>query len=319
MLSDGNGRVLKIVADAQTVADPNFPRAGSLLSENVAGANGIGTAIAEGEYVELVGPEHYIQGFHVFTCQGVPLAGGSGRTAGVLSMSLRRVEAASKIRDILFCASEAAECELLATNLASYIVKAASCKKSLEALRQDIVQGIAQARLQIELAAYDIADSEAAALPLETAHELSLKFKRQAAIWRNLADQGAGSPEPIVLTELATDFVALMETEVRVAKVNVNHGRMDTIAVLDDLRALSQRLLGIFLSAVQSSQTDGDIQLDVYSEGSVGVLMLTGKSATGAPFTYQTRAPLLSAGLTTRADQSRQTQTRGRNSEFAKE
>src|SRR5688572_28003595 len=48
MLSDGNGRVLKIVADEQTVADPNFPRAGSLLSENVAGANGIGTAIAEG-------------------------------------------------------------------------------------------------------------------------------------------------------------------------------------------------------------------------------------------------------------------------------
>jgi transcriptional regulator of acetoin/glycerol metabolism len=117
MLSDGSGRVLKIVADPLTLNDPNFPQAGSLLSEAVAGANGIGTALAEGHYVELVGPEHYIEGFHIFTCQGVTLAGALGRPAGVLSMSLRRAEAASKVRDVLFCASEAAECELLAVEL----------------------------------------------------------------------------------------------------------------------------------------------------------------------------------------------------------
>ena len=48
MLGDASARVLKIVGDPETMADENFPRAGSLLSEGTAGANGIGTALAEG-------------------------------------------------------------------------------------------------------------------------------------------------------------------------------------------------------------------------------------------------------------------------------
>ena len=147
MLGDVSARVLKIVGDPETMADENFPRAGSLLSEATAGANGIGTALAEGSYVELVGPEHFIEGFHVFTCQGVPLLGLRRESVGVLSMSVRREETAVKVRDILFCASEAAECELLSERLTETLATAESQAHILESLRQDIVQRIAMARL----------------------------------------------------------------------------------------------------------------------------------------------------------------------------
>lgn len=295
MLSDGSGRVLKVVADPLTAADPEFPRAGSLLSETVAGANGIGTALAEGHYVELVGPEHFIEGFHPFTCQGVPLAGSVGRMSGVISMSLRRAETASKVRDVLFCASEAAECEILAANLASYIIRAASAGPKLETLRQDIIQGIAQARLQIELAAYQIANSEDSIMPLDTAYQLSLKFKRQAAIWRDLADLATSAPEPILLSDLVSDFMNLMETEARVANVKLVHGRMDRVLVLEDARALSQRLLDMFLSGFQSVQPPTEITIEVFERGPDGICRAKTPGVSGDLINIETNAPLLRA------------------------
>lgn len=295
MLSDGSGRVLKIVADQLTVEDPDFPRAGSLLSEAVAGANGIGTALAENHYVELVGPEHYIEGFHVFTCQGVPLAGPAGQVAGVLSMSVRRPETASKVRDVLFCASEAAECELLAANLSKYLVTAARSQPVIEGLRQDIIQGITQARLQIELAAYNIADSKNPAISLDTAYQLSLRFKRQASVWRDLADQATGAAEPILLAELADDFIGLMETEARVANVKILHARMERAMVLDDKRSVSQQLLTAFLSAMQSVQPAGEIRVNVRSEEFFGLVQLEGVSPTGNLIQFEIRTPLLRA------------------------
>src|SRR5512134_4154864 len=90
MLGDDRGVVLDIVGDEQTVHGPEpFPGPGALLAEEVSGANGIGTPLAGAEYVELVGPEHFIGGFHVFTCQGVPVRAPDGAVTGVISTSVR--------------------------------------------------------------------------------------------------------------------------------------------------------------------------------------------------------------------------------------
>ena len=293
MLSDGQGRVLKIAGDPLTIEDENFPRAGSLLSEATAGANGIGTTLAEGRYVELVGPEHFIEGFHVFTCQGVPLFETANAPSGALSMSLRRVEAANKVRDILFCASEAAACELLSRRLSEAIVTTGGLQTFLEPLRQDLVQGIAIARLQLELAAHDIASGNDAALSLGDAYQLSQTFRRHAAVWRDLSDQATGSAEPIVLTDLADEFTSLMATEARVTNVTMHHGRMEKVLVLDDRRALSQRLLGAFLTAMQSAQVASEIRIDVFADALSGAITLTGISANHELVTYKTHSKLL--------------------------
>ena len=293
MLADGSGRVLKIVADDQTLADENFPRAGSLLSESAAGANGIGTALAERHYVDLLGPEHYIQGFHAFTCQGVPLTGNSHAPIGIMSMSVRAHKTAEKVRNILFCASEAVQCELLAAELTEYLAASPNNRATLEALRQDMIQGAAVVRLQIELAAHRLASGESATISLEMAYDLSMRFKRQAAIWRNLADEVTGAAEPIMLPELVDDFIGLMETEARVADVSLKHGKMERVLVLDDSRLLSQRLLSEVLSAMQWAEPKSSITIDVFAETTEGVIQVHSLSTTGHPLTHSVRAQRL--------------------------
>jgi sigma-54 dependent transcriptional regulator, acetoin dehydrogenase operon transcriptional activator AcoR len=293
MLGDASGRVLKIVGDAETVADENFPRAGSLLSEATAGANGIGTALAEGSYVELVGPEHFIEGFHVFTCQGVPLLGLRREPVGVLSMSVRKQATAAKVRDILFCASEAAECELLSERLTETLASAAPLEHILEALRQDIVQRIAMARLQFELAARQIAAGTDAFATLSAAQQLIQKFRRQAAVWRNLVGQSTAAAEPAELADLVDDFISLMETEARVAHVQLAWKRADRSLVFDDVQALSQRLLTALLNAIQVTLPGGQITVSLVKLEREAVVMLGSRLADGSEYVDRVAAPLV--------------------------
>lgn len=281
MLADADGRLLQLAGDAPTLADENFPRPGSLLSEALAGANGVGTALAEDGYVELVGPEHYIEGFHAFTCQGVPLHGPQG-IMGVLSMSVRRLETADRVRDILFCASQAAECTLLA----QWLVQAASSfeQPALEHLRQDIMQGITLARLRLELAARRIATGAQARDTLQAALQLTGRFARQAALWRDLALHDAAEPEAeaIELAELLDDFMELLQTEARVTGVELVWGEAERVRTLAPRRQLLQRLLGSFLSALQSSPSGTRLRVSVLRRPSGAVVQLQPLPGNGA-------------------------------------
>lgn len=284
MLGDATGRVLKIVADPLTAADEAFPRSGSLLSEAAAGANGIGTALAEDRYVELVGPEHYIEGFHPFTCQGVPLHVAPDAPAGVVSMSVRRAETAHRIRDILFCASEAAECELLSGQLSSTLSITGERDALLESLRQDVVQRIAVTRLQLEIAARRIASAQDASVMLESAEQLIAKFRRQAAIWRNLADESVSSPEPIDLADLVHQFLDLMRTESRVAGVALEESRLERVLALDDAGALSRRLLAGVLTGLQRAAPGTRLRFSLTSVTPRPQIRIEGTTVTSESF-----------------------------------
>lgn len=271
MLSDGTGRLLKIVGDAETLEDENFPHPGALLSEAMAGANGIGTAIAEGHYTELIGPEHYIEGFHAFTCQGVTLTGDDGECRGVLSVSVRKVAAASRVRDILFCASEAAECELLAAWLSRDLSQQQSLLPVVEALRQDMIQRLAVARLQLEFAARQIAAGADATTTIEAARALEAKFQRQAMMWRDLVDPAPGEAQRLRLADVVQDFMDLVATEARIAGVQLAWGRVDEVQVLAERRALARELLAGFLDAVQRAVPGSQIAVDVGRERHSGL------------------------------------------------
>lgn len=275
MLADGQGRLLQVVGDEATLADENFPSPGTLLSEAIAGANGVGTTLAENGYVELVGPEHYIEGFHAFTCQGVPLASPEAECAGVLSMSVRRLDTADRVRDILFCASEAAQCELLARWLSS-ATAGGERGATLERLRQDMVQRITMVRLRLELAARQIANGADATATIDAAHDLSRRFRRQSAIWRHLALTEVATPQPerIELADLAADFVDLLQTEARVAAVTLRWGRAARVIVVEDPRLLSQRLLSAFLTAMQTATLGATLEINIHEAGGRGYLHL---------------------------------------------
>ncbi len=61
---------------------------GFVLGEEVAGTNGIGTALEELRPVQVIGPEHYVSALHHLTCVGVPIRHPlSGRIEGVLDLA----------------------------------------------------------------------------------------------------------------------------------------------------------------------------------------------------------------------------------------
>lgn len=69
---------------------------GFVLDEEVAGTNGIGTALEERRPVQVVGPEHYVSALHHLTCVGVPIRHPlSGRIEGVLDLACPMTEANS--------------------------------------------------------------------------------------------------------------------------------------------------------------------------------------------------------------------------------
>jgi transcriptional regulator of acetoin/glycerol metabolism len=269
MLADTDGRLLRVVGDAETMADENFPQPGSLLDEAHAGANGVGTTIAENGYVELVGPEHFIEGFHAFTCQGVPITGPQG-PMGVLSMSVRTLDTADRVRDILFCATEAVECDLLAKWLTS--TSSEDMEHLLERLRQDMVQRLTTARLRMELAVRRISAGGDVTSMVQTSRAMSGQFARQAQTWRVLALERGGTPqlEPLELMEIVQDLLDLLATEARVAGLQFEWAAVERVRVLDDRQALTRRLLGAFLSAVQRAAPGSALVIEVGSVAGLG-------------------------------------------------
>lgn len=63
---------------------------GSLLAEDVAGTNGLGTVLETQGPVMVAGPEHYLDEMQDFTCVGVPVRDPlSGRLEGVIALTCR--------------------------------------------------------------------------------------------------------------------------------------------------------------------------------------------------------------------------------------
>jgi sigma-54 dependent transcriptional regulator, acetoin dehydrogenase operon transcriptional activator AcoR len=93
MLADRNARVItRLVSDQglRRRLDRANSVDGASLHEEVAGTNGLGSVLAEGGPVEVKGPEHYIEGFHGFSCVGAPVRSPlSGQIEGVVTLAVR--------------------------------------------------------------------------------------------------------------------------------------------------------------------------------------------------------------------------------------
>ena len=87
VLSDANGRLLEVIGDAKVrrrLARIDFVPGGD-WSEAAAGTNALGTAIADGHVVQLLGAEHYCEGWHDLTCTAAPIRHPlSGEIIGIL-------------------------------------------------------------------------------------------------------------------------------------------------------------------------------------------------------------------------------------------
>jgi transcriptional regulator of acetoin/glycerol metabolism len=270
MLSDRQAVLLGLTGDEQTINTESFPQAGSLLSESVAGANGIGTPLAEENYVEIVAAEHFIDGFHPFTCQGIPLRNEKQEIVGILSISSQRQDAGQRLKEILLSASRAIEAEFLITNLEQDIhrvlVSQPDDYQSLEKLRQDIIQAHHAARLKLDVSSRMVAVNRLgyAKQLLQQAEKSIRIFQYQCAIWRNLASSDVGCVEAISLTDTIQDLVELLSTETAIRQVEVITNWQEPITVITESATLLRRLLRYFLQSLEKAGKGGTLEITAH-------------------------------------------------------
>jgi transcriptional regulator of acetoin/glycerol metabolism len=270
ILGDSQAIMLDVVGDKQTVQGPEpFPGPGSLLSEAVAGANGIGTPLAEADYVEIISAEHFIEGFYPFTCQGIPLRNDKQEIIGVLGICLRRSDARQRLKEILLCASGGVEADLWIANLQKDVRRVLESNPNeyqpLEDLRQDIIQAHHAARLKLEVVSRMVAvNSLDYAMQLLRQAEQSIQiFRRRAEIWRNLASFEIGKPQPVSLTDKISDLIDILSTEATIRQVEIVTEWYDPITVFADPRSLLRHLLRYFLQGFDHAGKGGIVKVGV--------------------------------------------------------
>ncbi|OUL36606.1 phytochrome sensor protein [Nostoc sp. T09] len=270
MLGDRHAIVLDMVGDEQTVNGPEaVPGIGSLLSEAVAGANGLGTPLAAENYVEIVAAEHFIQGFNQFTCQGIPLRNDKKEIVGVLGISLQRPDTRQRLKEILLCASGGIEAQLLIANLQDDIRRVLTSNSQeyqpLEELRQDIIQAHQAARLKLEIGSRMVAVNrlDYAMQLLQKAEKSIQIFRHRAEVWRNLASLEIGTVQAVSLTDSIRDLVDLLSTEASIRKLEVVTYWQEPITVAADSRSLLRKLFRYFLQAFESADRGGTVEVVV--------------------------------------------------------
>jgi sigma-54 dependent transcriptional regulator, acetoin dehydrogenase operon transcriptional activator AcoR len=269
MLGDRNAIVIDVLGDEESVHGPQrVPGLGALLAEQQAGSNGIGSPLAEGGYIELVGPEHFIEGFHPFTCQGLPIKGPDGETAGVLSTSVRRVEASHRIREILFCAARGIEAELIRRQLSlelQNLLAGDPDASLLDRLQQDIVQIHGAARLRLEKAIRLARSTRQSEVPqqVEAANELVMRFQNQSRLWREIASPSTEAPNFHDLERHVKEMSALLATEAAVHGLEIEVHCAIPVQVYADRFELQRTLLRAFLRAFESSTPNTTVPVEV--------------------------------------------------------
>lgn len=285
MLGDRNAIVLDVLGDEASVHGPErVPGPGSLLSEGFAGSNGIGSPLAEGGYIELVGPEHFIEGFHPFTCQGLPLTGPSGETVGVLSTSVRRPEAGRRIREIIIGAGHGIEAELVRRRLESDLQRLISLNNErplreailLEGLWEDVVQLQGSARLWLERAVRHARSShdEDAARLVGAVNSLIGRFQRQSELWRQIAGTEVSPPAYLDLRRQVEDVAALLANEAGVRGIELELEAGEPIQVYEDAKQLLRSVFRAFLDAMNSVAEGSTLRATVAADDTAGLGLL---------------------------------------------
>lgn len=287
MLGNAESIILDVLGDESSIHGPErVPGPGALLAEGACGANGIGTPLVEGRYVEIVGPEHFIEGFHAFTCQGVPLHDGDSAAAGVLSVSVRRPGVGQRLREILLCAAHAIEMELLAARLEEDMRCVLAMQhptiEQLERLLGDVLQAQASVRLRLEVAADQLAQSQRthARDLLELAATVLDHFRRQAVLWRRLALDETASPRPVALDATLRELVELLDVEAAVGRVELVLHEIEPVVIDTDPHSLARTLFRVILGAIKAAR-GGVLYIDLFQAPEGGYLCLAPAPGSG--------------------------------------
>ncbi|PTL78775.1 phytochrome sensor protein [Vitiosangium sp. GDMCC 1.1324] len=271
-LSDAQAVKLFQLGDEESVNGPErVPGPGALLSEEESGTTGVGTPLATSGYFEVVGPEHFIGVFHLYTGQGIPIRDAEGKVVGVLATAVRRPEASRRLRDMLLCAAHGIEAELLLRQLEKDIrevLAAPGDEQALRVLREDVDRLRESSRKGFRMAARQATVSrfEYALRLLRLAEEVVHDIRHRANVWHSLASLEEGQRRPVALTELVRELLGLLREEALRQRVELVFGELEPVHVEADALVLSRQLLHAALQALALAEPGGAVRIDVRLE-----------------------------------------------------
>jgi sigma-54 dependent transcriptional regulator, acetoin dehydrogenase operon transcriptional activator AcoR len=272
-LSDPHAVEISTLGDEESLHGPErVAGPGTLMSEEVCGSNGLGTSLATSGYAEVVGPEHFISGFHPFTCQGIPIRDAEGKVAGALGTAVRRPAASSRLRDMLVCAAHGIEAELLLRQLESDIrgvLAAPGDEQALRVLCEGVDRLRESSRGGLRTGARQARGGrfEYALRLLRLAEETAHDIRHRALVWRTLASLEEGQRRPVVLTELVRALSGLLREEALRQRVELVFGEQAPVHVEADIHVLSRQLLHAALQSLALAGPGGAVRIDVRLEG----------------------------------------------------
>lgn len=113
---------------------------GALLSEERIGTNAAALALSEGIAVQVVGPEHYCAGFHVFTDTAAPVHAPHGEMLAVVGIATLERDGSPHTLGIVMAAAKAIENQLQADlSLSEALQHLAELDVALEAVSKGIL------------------------------------------------------------------------------------------------------------------------------------------------------------------------------------
>ncbi|MFT3925975.1 MAG: hypothetical protein QM778_25755 [Myxococcales bacterium] len=268
LLSARDATVLSVQGDPESMHgnDP-APTVGTWMDERHAGANGVGTALAEDQYVELTGTEHFISGFHHHTCHGIPLRGAAGEVVGALCLSVREPRVAHRLRRLLIMASRGVQMELAAARLRKRLQELradpSDDSELLVLLYQEVVQAHAAARLQVEVGARRLGQVSGHDLVAAARHSMR-RFERGARIWQ-LAS-GVAPEQPVSTAELLVWAAELMRTDAAIHHVEL-HAETDYADGRQASSAFAREVLVKTEHALRAVGERGAVELKLVAGG----------------------------------------------------
>ncbi|AEG61180.1 ATP-binding protein [Desulforamulus ruminis] len=138
-VSDQDGHLLEVQADKETEAAglpfPFFP--GICAAEDQIGNTAIGTVLVTKTPLAIIGPEHFVQAFHRWSCVGAPIFGANGEVIAVLTVGTPCGFESPYTFSLLAAAAKAVEAGL----------KQAMMEKQLQEVRKNLSQVIQQSEI----------------------------------------------------------------------------------------------------------------------------------------------------------------------------
>ncbi|GAB6156979.1 hypothetical protein JCM39194_01790 [Desulfotomaculum varum] len=134
-VADHEGYIMEVYSDKESAAGlcdvPLYP--GVCFAEEYVGNNGIGTVLAVGKPLAVIGAEHYAAIFHKWSCVGAPVLDDDGSVRAVIEVSMPCGSESPYTFSLTVAAAKAAEAALKQIQMARQLQES---KKTLRQLMQ---------------------------------------------------------------------------------------------------------------------------------------------------------------------------------------